>query len=55
MPPILVNILIVLVLLIIIALIVWYVVAQKKKGVKCIGCPHAKAACNKNSNCGCKK
>ncbi len=55
MPPILVNILIVLVLLIIVALIIWYVVAQKKKGVKCIGCPHAKVQKGNNSGCNCKK
>ncbi len=29
--------------------IIFYIVKQKKKGVKCIGCPHG----SKCSSCGC--
>lgn len=40
-----VNVLIILILLLIIGGAVVYIVKQKEKGVKCIGCPYAK-------NCG---
>ena len=36
-----VNVLIILALLLIIGVAVAYIVKQKKKGVKCIGCPYA--------------
>lgn len=36
-----VDILIILLLLLIIGGAVAYIVKQKKKGVKCIGCPHS--------------
>lgn len=36
-----INVLIILVLLLIIGGAVVYIVKQKKKGVKCIGCPYA--------------
>lgn len=36
------NILIIAILLVIIGCAVAYVVKEKKKGVKCIGCPNAK-------------
>ena len=36
------NILIIAVLLVIVGCAVVYVVKEKKKGVKCIGCPNAK-------------
>ena len=36
------NILIIAVLLVIVGCAVAYVVKEKKKGVKCIGCPNAK-------------
>ena len=36
------NILIIAVLLVIVGCAIAYVVKEKKKGVKCIGCPNAK-------------
>lgn len=30
------------ILLLILGAVVFYLVRQKKKGVKCVGCPHAK-------------
>ena len=36
------NILIIAVLLVIVGCAVAYVVKEKKKGIKCIGCPNAK-------------
>ena len=32
-----------------------YLVRQKKKGVKCIGCPHSANCGAKNQGCGCTK
>ncbi len=46
------DILIVILLLIIFSLIIVYLVKQKKKGVKCIGCPYAKSCSSiKKKNC----
>ena len=44
------NIIIALVLAAIVGGAVWYLVRAKKRGEKCVGCPHAKT-CGKN--CGC--
>ena len=38
-----------LIIAVIIGLAVFYVIKQKKKGTKCIGCPYADS-CNKNCN-----
>ncbi len=35
------NITIILIIILIIGSIIWYLLRQKKKGVKCIGCPYA--------------
>ena len=43
------NFIIAVILLAIIVGIVLYLVRQKKKGVKCVGCPHS-GKCN--GNCG---
>ena len=32
---------------------VWYVVKEKKKGRRCIGCPYAGECAKKNGGCGC--
>ncbi len=37
------------IILLIVTLIIIYIVKQKKKGVKCIGCPHSKGS----DSCGC--
>ena len=46
-----------LILLAVIALIVGgaivYIRSEKKKGVKCVGCPHAKTCASARSGCGC--
>lgn len=40
------------ILLAIIGLALWYIIQQKKKGVKCIGCPSGKnCASKKGGNC----
>ncbi len=46
-----------IILLIIVGAAIRYIVKQKKKGVKCIGCPSASvcaAKMNGNGTCGCK-
>ena len=32
-----------------------YLVKAKKNGVKCVGCPNAKACASKRCNCGCNE
>ena len=45
------DVLIIAVLVIVIGLAAWYMIRQKKKGVKCIGCPDSKTC---SGNCiGC--
>lgn len=46
------NIIVGLVIVGIIGLSVTKVVIEKRKGVKCIGCPHS--GTTKKSNCGCE-
>lgn len=43
------DIIVIAVVVLIICAIVIYLVRQKKKGAKCIGCPYA-AQCSKNKN-----
>jgi hypothetical protein len=47
------SIILAAVLLLILGLAVLYVVREKKKGVKCIGCPHAREYAARNSGKGC--
>ncbi len=51
------NIIIIIVVILILALAVGYIIREKKKGAKCVGCPHSKecasAKSNVGSNCGC--
>lgn len=44
------NIIVSLVLLAIISAAIAKIIAEKKKGAKCIGCPYSK---NSKSNCSC--
>ena len=44
------DIIVILIVAAIIGAICLYLRAQKKKGVKCIGCPHSKSC---SGNCGC--
>lgn len=48
------NILLIVILLAIAGAIVFYLIREKKRGVCCIGCPHAKA-CAKKHACACCK
>ena len=46
------NIVILAILAVIVAGIVWYLIRAKKRGVKCIGCSHAKECRGKcNGTC----
>lgn len=37
------NIIVLLVIAVIVGISVWKVISEKRKGVKCIGCPHGKS------------
>ena len=50
MPETAINILIILIVLAILALCIGYIIREKKRGSKCIGCPYAKACAKKH--CG---
>ncbi len=53
MPEFLINLIIVAVVLIVLGGVVFYIVREKKKGSKCIGCPYAReCAARKNGGCG---
>ena len=48
------DIIIIIVVAVILAIAIGYIVKQKKKGVKCIGCPHGKQCTGHCSgNCSC--
>ena len=49
------DIIVVLVLLLILGAAVVYIVREKKRGTKCIGCPHSANCGAKNQGCGCTK
>ena len=36
------DIIVIGIILLILGAAAWYIISQKKKGAKCIGCPHAK-------------
>lgn len=44
------NIIAAAVFALVIGLVIFYIIRQKKKGVRCIGCPHA-GKCSKQSKC----
>ena len=46
------NLIVIAVLLVIVGLSVSYIIKEKKRGVVCIGCPHA-GACAKRRQGGC--
>ena len=52
MPEFLINLIIVAVVLIVLGGMVFYIVREKKKGSKCIGCPYARE-CVARRNGGC--
>ena len=43
------NVIVVLILVAVAACIIWYLIRNKKRGEKCIGCPYAKQC---KGNCG---
>lgn len=51
------NLIASIILIIIIACAIYYIVKQKKEGVKCIGCPYSGNCPSKNSNgqCNCNE
>ncbi len=40
------NFIVIGILALIVGAIIFYLVREKKKGVKCIGCPHGKQCCD---------
>ncbi|MBQ8910814.1 MAG: FeoB-associated Cys-rich membrane protein [Oscillospiraceae bacterium] len=40
------------IVLVIAGLSAWYIISQKKKGAKCIGCPSSKSCSGNCSSCG---
>ena len=51
MPEFLINLIIVAVVLIVLGGVVFYIVREKKKGSKCIGCPHGKSCASCCGGC----
>ena len=49
------NYIIIAIVLIIVGLAVAYIIREKKKGAKCIGCPYAKECGSKTCSCDSKK
>lgn len=47
------NILIVAIVAVILGGAIYYIIKEKKKGAKCIGCPYAKECASKKNNCNC--
>lgn len=45
-----VNVIVGLVILLIVSLSVIKIISEKRKGVKCVGCPHG---CSNSSKCNC--
>ncbi|MBO5252338.1 MAG: FeoB-associated Cys-rich membrane protein [Clostridia bacterium] len=52
MPKLLIDLIIAAVIVLVLGAIVFYIVREKKRGSKCIGCPYAKT-CPKASQGGC--
>ncbi|MBE6686923.1 MAG: FeoB-associated Cys-rich membrane protein [Ruminococcaceae bacterium] len=44
------NIIIIAVVSLILGSVLFYIIRQKKKGAKCIGCPHCKCCSEKQKN-----
>lgn len=43
------NVIVLFVIAVIVGISIWKVISEKRKGVKCIGCPHGKS-CNSSCN-----
>ena len=49
------NLLLILILLLILGLAAFYIIREKKRGAKCIGCPHSRTCQAHGGSCGCKE
>ena len=47
------DIIVIAIVILVVGAAVAYIIREKKKGVKCIGCPHAKECASKNCSGGC--
>lgn len=47
------DIIVIAIVALIVGLAVAYIIREKKRGVKCVGCPHAKECAAKNRPGGC--
>lgn len=47
------NVIVAAILIVIVAAAIRYIIKEKKRGVKCIGCPAAGECAKKNSGCSC--
>ncbi len=47
------NFILIAIIVLIVGVATIYVVRAKKRGVKCVGCPHAKECANKSNCCSC--
>lgn len=47
MPETVVNAIILVIVLAVLGLCIWYIVREKKRGSKCIGCPYARECAEK--------
>lgn len=46
------DIIVIAIIVVIVGLAAFYVIKQKKKGKKCIGCPYG-SSCGSKNNCNC--
>lgn len=49
------DIVLIVLLLAIASAIILYLIREKKRGVKCVGCPHAKQCAKMHQKCPCKQ
>lgn len=49
------NIALVVIILLVLVCAAVYVIKEKKKGVKCVGCPYAKECAERSNKCSCNK
>ncbi len=49
------NFILIAILIVIIGIAIAYLVREKNRGVKCVGCPYAKECANKSKGCNCNK
>ena len=45
------DVIVIALIVLIIGGAVWYIIREKKKGKKCIGCPYASSCGSKNCSC----